>query len=117
MLSEAVPVTAVAGHLGDTVQTVSQVYAHWLRDDRDVPAEALDRILRPGAPALHDASAEGLLSGMFALVTAVAGAEGWKVAQQPIRSPNPSAGPGSSTETEHLGVVGMAQPVGTGVGH
>jgi hypothetical protein len=30
--------TAVAGHLGDTVETVSKVYPHWLRDDRGVPA-------------------------------------------------------------------------------
>jgi hypothetical protein len=36
------------GHLGDTVETVSRVYAHWLRDDRDVPAAVLDRVLAPG---------------------------------------------------------------------
>lgn len=47
MLAEGVPVTAVAGHLGDTVETLSRTYAHWLRDDRDVPAEALSRMLRP----------------------------------------------------------------------
>jgi hypothetical protein len=37
----------VAGHLGDTVETVSRVYANWLRDDRDVPADVLDRVLAP----------------------------------------------------------------------
>lgn len=45
LLAEGAPITAVAGHLGDTVQTVSQVYAHWLRDDRDVPGAVLDRVL------------------------------------------------------------------------
>jgi integrase len=38
---------AVAGYIGDTVQTLQRVYAHWLRDDRDVPAAALDALLRP----------------------------------------------------------------------
>lgn len=47
MLAEGVPITAVAGHLGDTVETVGRTYAHWLRDDRDVPAAALSRMLRP----------------------------------------------------------------------
>jgi integrase len=45
MLAEGAPITAVAGHLGDTVETVQRTYAHWLRDDRDVPAEVLDRVL------------------------------------------------------------------------
>ena len=36
---------AVAGHLGDTLTTLQATYAHWLRDDRDVPADALERIL------------------------------------------------------------------------
>jgi integrase len=52
LLAEGVNPTAVAGHLGDTLETLQRVYAHWMRDDRDVPAEALDRILaaspRPG---------------------------------------------------------------------
>jgi hypothetical protein len=47
LLAEGAPITAVAGHLGDTVETVSRVYAHWLRDDRDVPADVLDRVLAP----------------------------------------------------------------------
>ncbi len=34
MLAEGAPITAVAGHLGDTVETVQRTYAHWLRDDR-----------------------------------------------------------------------------------
>jgi integrase len=45
LLAEGPPITAVAGQLGNTVQTVAQVYAHWLRDDRDVPAAVLDRVL------------------------------------------------------------------------
>jgi integrase len=48
-LAEGAPVTAVAGHLGDTAQTVSSTYAHWLRHDRDVPAAVLDRVLAPVA--------------------------------------------------------------------
>jgi len=44
MLAEGVNPMAVAGHLGDTLETLQRVYAHWLRDDRDVPADALDRI-------------------------------------------------------------------------
>ena len=46
MLAEGVNPMAVAGHLGDTLETLQRVYAHWMRDDRDVPADALDRILR-----------------------------------------------------------------------
>ena len=47
MLAEGVPLPAVAGHLGDTVKTITTTYAHWLRDDRDVPAVVLDRLLGP----------------------------------------------------------------------
>ena len=47
LLAEGAPLTAVAGHLGDTVETVSRVYVHWLRDDRHVPATVLDRVLAP----------------------------------------------------------------------
>jgi hypothetical protein len=39
----------VTGHLGDTVETVSRTYAHWLRGDREVPADVLDRVLLVGA--------------------------------------------------------------------
>jgi integrase len=45
LLAEGAPLTAVAGHLGDTVETVSRTYVHWLRDDRTVPADVLDRVL------------------------------------------------------------------------
>lgn len=45
LLAEGAPLAAVAGHLGDTVETVSRTYVHWLRDDRDVPAAVLDRVL------------------------------------------------------------------------
>jgi integrase len=51
LLAEGAPITAVAGHLGDTVETVSRTYAHWLRDDRDVPAAVLDRVFAPQAAA------------------------------------------------------------------
>lgn len=47
MLADGAPITAVAGHLGDTVETVQRTYAHWLRDDREVPARVLDRVLAP----------------------------------------------------------------------
>jgi len=49
LLAEGAPLTAVAGHLGDTVETISRTYLHWLRDDRNVPAEVLDRVLAPWA--------------------------------------------------------------------
>lgn len=49
LLAEGAPLTAVAGHLGDRVETVSRTYVHWLRDDREVPADVLDRVLAPGA--------------------------------------------------------------------
>lgn len=49
LLAEGAPLTAVAGHLGDTVETVSRTYVHWLRDDREVPAAVLDRVLAPVA--------------------------------------------------------------------
>jgi integrase len=45
LLAEGAPLTAVAGHLGDTVETVARIYVHWLRDDRDIPAEVLNRVL------------------------------------------------------------------------
>jgi hypothetical protein len=51
MLAAGAPITAVAGHLGDTPETVMSTYAHWLRDDREIPAAVLDGLLadRPGA--------------------------------------------------------------------
>jgi integrase len=49
LLAEGAPLTAVAGHLGDTVETVSRTYVHWLRDDRSVPADVLDRVLAPSS--------------------------------------------------------------------
>ena len=45
MLAAGTPTTAVAGHLGDTVETVHRTYAHWLRDDRGIPATVLDGLL------------------------------------------------------------------------
>jgi integrase len=52
MLAEGVNPMAVAGHLGDTLETLQRVYSHWMRDDRDVPADALERILVPEAAQL-----------------------------------------------------------------
>ena len=45
MLAEGVNPMAVAGYIGDTLETLQRTYSHWMRDDRDVPTEALDRIL------------------------------------------------------------------------
>jgi hypothetical protein len=45
MLAEGVDPMAVARHLGDALETLQRVYAHRMRDDRDVPADALDRVL------------------------------------------------------------------------
>jgi integrase len=50
MLAAGVNPMAVAGYIGDTLETLQRTYAHWLRDDRDVPTEALDRILVIDAP-------------------------------------------------------------------
>lgn len=59
LLAEGAPLAAVAGHLGDTVETVSRTYVHWLRDDREVPAAILDRVLAPApAPADNSRTAE-----------------------------------------------------------
>jgi hypothetical protein len=45
MLAEGINPMAVAGHLGDTLETLQRTYAHWMRDDLEVPADALERIL------------------------------------------------------------------------
>lgn len=47
LLSEGASIAAVAGHLGDTIETVQKVYAHWSRDDIDVPVDILDRLWAP----------------------------------------------------------------------
>jgi integrase len=55
MLAHGCPVTQVAGHLGDTPETVLRTYAHWLRDDREGLGGVLDRALAPtleGTPAV-----------------------------------------------------------------
>jgi integrase len=59
LLAEGAPLTAVAGHLGDTVETVSRTYVHWLRDDREIPAQVLDRMLSPVSRLRHEGSAAG----------------------------------------------------------
>jgi integrase len=59
LLAEGAPLTAVAGHLGDTVETVSRTHVHWLRDDRDIPAQGLDRMLSPVSSACHEDAGAG----------------------------------------------------------
>lgn len=64
LLAEGAPLTAVAGHLNDTVETISRTYVHWLRDDRAVPAAVLQsfmsvpRSVGGGSPAVGSASRE-----------------------------------------------------------
>ncbi len=45
MLAENTNPAAVAGYLGDTFETLQRVYAHWMTEDRAVPAEVLERLL------------------------------------------------------------------------
>jgi integrase len=54
MLAGGASSPQVAGHLGDTVETVQRVYAHWLRDDRDIPTQVLDRLLEPSADRVSE---------------------------------------------------------------
>ncbi len=54
-LTSPAALAAVAGRLGDTVETVSRTYVHCLRDDREVPAAVLDRVLAPVLAAATDA--------------------------------------------------------------
>ncbi len=61
MLAEGVNPMAVAGNLGDTLETLQRVYAHWMRDDRDVPTEALERILADFSRSVGAAEAEELV--------------------------------------------------------
>ena len=37
--------TEVAAHIGDTVETLLSVYAHWLRGSDSSPVDVLDRLL------------------------------------------------------------------------
>jgi integrase len=69
LLAAGVNPMAVAGHLGDTLETLQRVYAHWMRDDRNVPADALESILI-GSPTGH-APAEPAKTRVFSLVSAV----------------------------------------------
>ena len=47
MLAEGAPIHRGGRPPGRHGETVQRVYAHWLRDDRDVPAAVLDRVLAP----------------------------------------------------------------------
>ena len=47
MLAAGTNPAAVAGHIGDTIEVMSRVYAHWLPDDRAVPAHVLSGLLKP----------------------------------------------------------------------
>jgi integrase len=53
LLGAGAPPTAVAGYLGDTVETVHRTYAHWLRDERHLPATLLDQMLAPERPVIE----------------------------------------------------------------
>lgn len=50
MLARGVPITEVAAYVGDAVETVSAVYAHWLRDSDSMAKGALDAALGPVPP-------------------------------------------------------------------
>lgn len=53
LLAAGADVATVAGHLGDTVEVVSRTYAHWMTENRGVPAAILERVLAPqAAPAV-----------------------------------------------------------------
>ena len=59
MLAEGVGIMAVAGHLGHSPAMLLSTYSHWMPENLDVPALALDRALSGGlVPALRPA--EGL---------------------------------------------------------
>jgi predicted alpha/beta hydrolase len=45
LLASGAPITAFAGHLGDVPETVMRTYAHWLRDERSIAANILDRLV------------------------------------------------------------------------
>jgi hypothetical protein len=49
MLADTAPITAVAAHLRDTVETVQRTDSHWLseEDEKDVPAHVFNRVLGP----------------------------------------------------------------------
>jgi hypothetical protein len=64
MLAEGVNPVVVAGHIGDTLETLQRVYAHWMREDRDVPADALERILVPSTEAPADSPRTGGVSAL-----------------------------------------------------
>ena len=57
--AEGAPLTAVAGHLGDTVETASRDLRPLVRDDQDIPAQVLDRMLGPVSQACHEGDAAG----------------------------------------------------------
>lgn len=54
MLARGVPITEVANYIGDAVETVSEVYAHWLRDSDSLAKGALDAALGPVPPEPTD---------------------------------------------------------------
>ena len=58
MLAEGAPITAVAAHLGDAVETVERVYAHWLPEDDWRLDDVLERMhARPPTRATRTLSA------------------------------------------------------------
>jgi hypothetical protein len=48
MLAEGVGITAAAGHLGHSPAMLLSTYSHWMPEDLEVPALALDRALGGG---------------------------------------------------------------------
>lgn len=64
LLAEGAPPVAVAGYLGNSPEMVSRVYSHWLRDDREVPAGVLDRVLAPAEPGGDGVSRVTAASGL-----------------------------------------------------
>jgi integrase len=54
MLERGVPLTAVAAYVGDTVETINRVYAHWLRGAPAVAKVALDQALAPPPEEAED---------------------------------------------------------------
>jgi integrase len=58
MLAHNVPIPEIAHYIGDAVETVSRVYAHWLRDSPSRAKQALDETFAAPKNGRHLASVE-----------------------------------------------------------
>lgn len=58
MLAQGTGSAIVAGHLGHHLHTLERVYAHWLRNDRGVPAQVLHQLYAAPAEAAQQAADE-----------------------------------------------------------